>query len=67
VECCGDAKEKPRHILLLRTETEQNATATLQPILEFTVKIKNKALYSYEMKKTEDGKCIFLENDCCSI
>lgn len=65
--CCGDTKEKTRHILLLRTEAEQIATATLQPISEFTVKIKDKAPYSYEMKKTEDGKCIFLENNCCTI
>jgi Fe-S-cluster containining protein len=65
--CCGDTKEKTRHILLLRTEAEQIAKATLQPISEFTVKIKDKAPYSYEMKKTEDGKCVFLENNCCTI
>ena len=65
--CCGDTKEKTRHILLLRTEAEQIATATLQPISKFTVKIKKKAPYSYEMKKREDGKCIFLERNCCTI
>jgi Fe-S-cluster containining protein len=65
--CCGDTKEKTRHILLLRTEAEQIAKATLQPTSEFTVKIKDKAPYSYEMKKTEDGKCVFLENNCCTI
>ena len=65
--CCGDTKEKTRHILLLNTEAEQIAKATLQPISEFTVKIKDKAPYSYEMKKTEDRKCIFLENNCCTI
>lgn len=65
--CCGDTKEKTRHILLLKTDAEQIATATLQPISEFTVKTNDKAPYSYEMKKTEDGKCIFLENNCCTI
>ena len=65
--CCGDTKEKTRHILLLGTEAEQIAKATLQPISQFTVKIKDKAPYSYEMKKTEDGKCVFLENDHCTI
>lgn len=65
--CCGDTKEKTRHILLLRTEAEQIATATLQPISEFTARIRDKAPYSYEMKKTEDGKCVFLENNCCTI
>jgi Fe-S-cluster containining protein len=66
-KCCGDTKEKTRHILLLRTEAEQITKATLQPTSEFTVKIKDKAPYSYEMKKTEDGKCVFLENNCCTI
>jgi Fe-S-cluster containining protein len=65
--CCGDTKEKIRHILLLRTEAEQITTATSQPISKFTVKIKDKAPYSYEMKKTKDGKCVFLENNRCVI
>jgi Fe-S-cluster containining protein len=65
--CCGDTKQKTRHILLLKTETEQIATATSQPISQFTTKIKKKAPYSYEMKKTKDGKCIFLKNNRCTI
>jgi Fe-S-cluster containining protein len=65
--CCGDTKEKNRHILLLRTEAEQIAKATSQPIFKFAVKIKDQASYSYEMKKREDGKCVFLENDRCTI
>ena len=65
--CCGDTKEKNRHILLLRTEAEQIAKATSQPIFKFAVKIKDQAPYSYEMKKREDGKCVFLENDRCTI
>jgi Fe-S-cluster containining protein len=65
--CCGDTKQKTRHILLLKTETEQIATATSQPTSQFTTKIKKKAPYSYEMKKTKDGKCIFLKNNRCTI
>jgi Fe-S-cluster containining protein len=65
--CCGDTKQKTRHILLLKTETEQIATATSQPTSQFTTKIKNKAPYNYEMKKTKDGKCIFLKNNRCTI
>jgi Fe-S-cluster containining protein len=65
--CCGDTKEKTRHILLLKTEAEQIAKTTMQPIFKFAVKIKGKAPYSYEMKKIENGKCIFLENDHCTI
>jgi Fe-S-cluster containining protein len=66
-KCCGDTKEKTRHILLLKTEAEQIATATSQPTSAFTIKIKNKAPYNYEMKKTKDGKCIFLKNNRCTI
>jgi Fe-S-cluster containining protein len=65
--CCGDTKEKNRHILLLRTEAEQIAKKTLQPVFKFAVKIKDKAPYSYEMKKRENGKCVFLEKDRCTI
>ena len=65
--CCGDTKEKNRHILLLRTEAEQIAKTTLQPISKFAVKIKDRTPYSYEMKKSKDGKCVFLEKDRCTI
>jgi len=66
--CCGDTKEKTRHVLLLKTEAEQIATATLQPISKFAVKIKDKAPYSYEMRKTADeGKCVFLKKNRCTI
>jgi Fe-S-cluster containining protein len=66
--CCGDTKEKTRHILLLRTEAEQIAAATLRSISKFAVKNEGRTPYSYEMKKrTEDGKCVFLENNCCTI
>jgi Fe-S-cluster containining protein len=65
--CCGDTKEKTRHVLLLRTEAEQIAKTTLQPIFKFAVKIKDRTPYSYEMKKRENGKCVFLENERCTI
>ena len=66
--CCGDTKEKTRHVLLLKTEVEQISKATLQPTTQFAVKIKDAEPYSYEMKKrAEDGKCIFLKNNLCTI
>ena len=66
--CCGDTKEKTRHILLLRTEAEQIAKTTSQPICTFATKIKDRTPYVYEMKKrVADGKCIFLENNLCTI
>jgi len=66
--CCGNTQEKIRHILLLSTEAEKIAAATSQPISEFAVKVEDKAPYSYEMRKTvENGKCVFLENNHCTI
>ena len=66
--CCGDTEEKTRHILLLSAEAEQIAKTTAQPIFKFATKIRDKAPYVYEMKKrAEDGKCVFLENNRCTI
>ena len=66
--CCGDTKEKSRHVLLLKPEAEQISKATGQSVAQFAVEIEDKKPYSYEMKKrTEDGKCVFLENDRCTI
>ena len=66
--CCGDTKEKTRHILLLGAEAEQIATATSQEIQRVAEKIEGKAPYIYEMKKTiENGKCVFLSKNSCTI
>lgn len=66
--CCGDTKEKTRHILILPAEAEQIATATAQTIPQFAKKIKGKTPYTYEMKKTsEKGKCVFLTKNRCAI
>ena len=66
--CCGDTKEKTRHILLLKSEAEQVSKATSQPILKFAVKTLGNEPYEFEMKKKmEDGKCLFLKNDHCTI
>jgi Fe-S-cluster containining protein len=65
--CCGDTKEKTRHILLLETEAEQIAKTTSQTTSKFAVKIEDSTPYKYKMKKSENGKCVFLENNCCRI
>ena len=66
--CCGDTKEKTRHILLLGAEAEQIATATSQEIQRVAEKIEGKAPYIYEMKKTlGKGKCVFLSKNRCTI
>jgi Fe-S-cluster containining protein len=65
--CCGDTKEKVRHILLLTPEAEQVSKLTLQPTSRFAVKIEGREPYRYEMRKNEEGKCVFLENNRCTI
>jgi uncharacterized protein len=66
--CCGDTKERSRHILLLKREAEEIAATTSQPISEFAKKILNRRPYTYEMKKTlEKGTCVFLANNRCTI
>ncbi len=66
--CCGDTPEKIRHIILLKTEAEHIARTTSQLISKFAVKTEGKALYTYEIKKvSENGKCVFLENNRCTI
>jgi Fe-S-cluster containining protein len=66
--CCGDTIEKTRHILLLNEEAEKIAKATQQEITVFAAEINGKAPYTFEMRKTiEDGKCVFLEDNRCSI
>ena len=65
--CCGDTKDKSRHVLLLKNEVEQIAKATGRQIFNFAAKIEDNAPYSYKMKKRKNGKCVFLENNRCTI
>ncbi len=65
--CCGDTNEKVRHVLLLTPEAKQVSEVTLQPISQFAEKLEGKEPYRYEMRKNEDGKCVFLESNCCTI
>lgn len=66
--CCGDTETHVRHILLLKSEAERITEATSRPIREFSLAIKGHAPYVLEMIKTsEERKCVFLENKCCTI
>lgn len=65
--CCGDTKEKTRHILLLETEAKLIAEKTSLPIQDFSNQITDNLPYSYEMKKAEEGKCVFFKENQCSI
>lgn len=65
--CCGDTDKKTRHILLLECEAEKIADHTRQPKHDFSVPIAGKAPYVHEMRKSGDGKCVFLKENRCSI
>lgn len=65
--CCGDTKEKVRSILLLKKEAERIAKKTLKDIEEFAEKVEDTQLYVYQMRKTAEGKCVFLKDGLCSI
>jgi Fe-S-cluster containining protein len=52
---------------LLKTEAEEISTITSKPIREFAAKAGRHQPYSYEMKKTLEGKCLFLYDKTCLI
>lgn len=66
-QCCGDTKDRIRHVLLLKTDVEQISNKTLLDICNFAEKISGFEPYIYQMKKTEHGKCFFLKNNKCTI
>jgi len=65
--CCGDTEQKTRHILLLKSEAQQIATEKSNSIANFCTEIADKSPYSYEMKKSVEGKCVFLKENQCAI
>lgn len=65
--CCGDAEDKVRSILLLKIEADRISKKTLMNLDKFAEKIEGFEPYLYQMRKTEDGKCVFLKDDSCSI
>jgi Fe-S-cluster containining protein len=65
--CCGDTKEKVRSILLLEIEAERIAKKTSKKIEDFAERIEDAQPYVYRMRKTVEGKCVFLKDSLCSI
>ena len=65
--CCGDTKERSRHVLLLLEEAEEIASITSKPAFMFASIIVGKEPYTYEMKKTKNGACVFLADNLCTI
>ena len=65
--CCGDTEQKTRHILILKGEADKLVFKTGQPATSFSVEVDGKHPYVYEMKKSSEGKCVFLKDNRCSI
>ncbi|MEM2105789.1 MAG: YkgJ family cysteine cluster protein [Candidatus Bathyarchaeia archaeon] len=65
--CCGDTKNRTRTILILKTEAEKIAEKTRMCLEAFAEEVKGFEPYVYKMRKTADGKCIFLNKNQCVI
>ena len=65
--CCGDTKQKTRRILLLEYEKKCITLKTSRLVADFSLRINGKLPYVYEMKKTNEGKCVFLKENQCTI
>ncbi|MCL2291556.1 MAG: YkgJ family cysteine cluster protein [Nitrososphaerota archaeon] len=65
--CCGNTKEKTRHILMLKNEAQEIQEQTKLYTHDFCYEIPNKQPYLYEMK-IANNKCYFLKPDgYCNI
>jgi len=54
--------------LLLQAEAQTISKASNKRVEAFTVEVRNRQPYTYEMKKTlVEGKCVFLEGTHCRI
>jgi len=65
--CCRDTESRVRRILLLKSDVNHISSETSIEIGKFAEKIGGYEPYVYQMRKTEDGRCIFLKGDSCSI
>lgn len=65
--CCGDTEHRIRSIFLLRIEANRIARKTFKDIAEFAERIDGFEPYVYVIKKTDEGRCIFLKNNACTI
>ncbi|MDH5374266.1 MAG: YkgJ family cysteine cluster protein [Candidatus Bathyarchaeota archaeon] len=65
--CYGDTEDRVRSILLLKTEADRISKRTLIGLDNFAEKIEGFDPYIYQIRKIEDGKCVFLKDNSCSI
>jgi Fe-S-cluster containining protein len=54
-------------ILLLNSEVEKISRKTMKKVDEFAERTKGQEPYVYLMRKTLDGKCVFLKDSLCDI
>lgn len=66
-KCCGDTDERVRMILMLKHEAARISEETGLNLGGFSEEIEGFEPYSCRMKKTEDGKCVFLKDNLCAI
>jgi len=52
---------------LLKREAESISESTSRSIEDFACKTEDHEPYVYEMRKSTNGKCLFLEKDACII
>jgi len=65
--CCGDTETNVRKILLLKNEAEKISKKINEDIEKFAEETGDKTSYAYAMRKTSDGKCVFLKEKLCTI
>ena len=65
--CCRDTEKRVRRILLLKADVDNISSETSMEIDRFAEGIEGFRPYIYQMKKTADGRCIFLKGNLCSI
>jgi Fe-S-cluster containining protein len=65
--CCGDTKDKVRHILLLKTDVDRITNKTLLEAPEFIEEVFGFEPYIFQIRKSENGRCFFLKKNRCTI
>ena len=65
--CCRGTENKSRTILILKKEAEKISGKTQKGIDEFAERKEGAEPYVYVMRKTSDGKCVFLKDNLCTI
>ena len=65
--CCGDTNYRVRTIALLKSEAQQISVVTKREIREFAQEMRGMQPYAYLMRKNEDGNCVFIKENRCTI